>query len=119
MKKATIRIAGRDVPVAYCYATEVTFAELTGISVQEYLQQSSEGAVADARKTVHLILSAALAAAQGEEKDTPIDFREIMFAASPGEIADAVTTIVNLCTDWYKLPFGEDATPAAEDCGKN
>lgn len=98
MKKVTI--AGKQVEVSYCFATEIGFKNLAGANIQDMELESAEHIVA-------LILAAVLAAAQAKGEEPAIASEDIMYKAQPTEITEALKAVLELRAEWYRLPFDE------------
>ena len=116
MKTKTITIAGKLVNLAYCYATEIGFCDITETSIANIDTTNPKHVIA-------LIMAAFLAYYEGKKEECPIKASEIMYNADPSEITDAFIAVMELRLAWYKLPTGEptDETPEekAEGSEKN
>ena len=106
MKEATIKIAGKEVKVAYCYATEILFSDYTGQEFSEFIKEAvvDKNTQSSSKKVLYAILSAIIAYSQSKNEDAAVVDTDIMFNAQPQEIIDAFTTIISLYNDWYQLP---------------
>ena len=124
MTERSITICGRQVHVAYCYATEIAFHAYTGRSVSEFITESAaaakEGRTPDPQGQVHLILSAIMAYSEARNEEPAVRDRDIIYDASPSEIGSAVGDIVRMYAEWYALPKGEPEDMQTEgDSPKN
>lgn len=106
MKEATIKIAGKEVKVAYCYATEILFSDYTGQEFSEFIKEAvvDKNTQSSSKKVLYAILSAIIAYSQSKNEDAAVVDTDIMFNAQPQEIIDAFTIIISLYNDWYQLP---------------
>lgn len=106
MKEATIKIAGKEVKVAYCYATEILFSDYTGQEFSEFIKEAvvDKNTQSSSKKVLYAILSAIIAYSQSKNEDAAVIDNDIMFNAQPQEIIDAFTTIISLYNDWYQIP---------------
>lgn len=106
MKEATIKIAEKEVKVAYCYATEILFSDYTGQEFSEFIKEAvvDKNTQSSSKKVLYAILSAIIAYSQSKNEDAAVVDTDIMFNAQPQEIIDAFTTIISLYNDWYQLP---------------
>jgi hypothetical protein len=122
MKTETIRIASKEAAVAYCYATEIAYKELSGQDIADFMAEVSDALYAsrmpDVKKTILLLLAAMLAASQQSGEETPITDKDIMTAATPQELGEALGTVLNLRGAFYMLPAGE-SEPKKESDEKN
>ncbi len=106
MKEATIKIAGKEVKVAYCYATEILFSDYTGQEFSEFIKEAvvDKNTQSSSKKVLYAILSAIIAYSLSKNEDAAVIDTDIMFNAQPQEIIDAFTIIISLYNDWYQLP---------------
>lgn len=104
MKKAKIKIAGKNVDIAYCYATEMNFTEIAGISFEEYFNSDNTN---KHRGTAILIIAAITAAYPDAE--APVTMTDILTNATPAEIVEASNKVMELRTAWYAPEPGKKA----------
>ena len=107
-KTKEIKIAGKKVKIAYCYATEIAFHDLTGKDFATFLRTSVEEQNASPKEIMCSILAGIMAYYQSAEKESPITDKDLMFNASNEEITEAFKEIVVLFTEWYRLPTDEE-----------
>ena len=112
MKKKKVKIAGKQVTLAYCYATEITFNDLTGEDINEYFKEvflSGEGKnKANPKKLLYAILACAIAYEQSTTNtEGVIDDKTLMYEAKPDELIEAFKVVVELHNEWYKIPSTE------------
>lgn len=100
MSKEKITINGKEVGVAYCYATEIAFTRYTGVSVDEFDTKNPE-------HHIYIILAAIMAYNGAEGLDTTIRDTDLMYNARPAEIIEALRVIFELRAEWYALPAGD------------
>ena len=116
----TVNIAGKQVNIAYCYATEVIFSDFTGMDFSTYLQQTATQQTTTPKDILYAILAAAMAYAEMTETETQITDKDILFNASQQEITDAFKEVVAMFMEWYRLPATEQADTKQEgNAGKN
>ena len=130
MKKKKVKIAGKQVWLAYCYATELAFYDMTDTDINDFFKEffspnKEEDEEEKKKKESHklkLILYAIFAAAfsysESIEKDCEIGHKTLMFHAKPAEITDAFACVIELRNEWYKLP-SDDKPKKDEDGEKN
>ena len=112
MKKKKVKIAGKQVTLAYCYATEIIFNDLTGEDINEYFKEVfllGEGKnKANPKKLLYAILACAIAYEQSTTNtEGVIDDKTLMYEAKPDELIEAFKVVVELHNDWYKIPSTE------------
>ena len=121
MKKKKVKIAGKQVTLAYCYGTEIIFHDLTGKDINESFNQLSlpekeeeKEDEKDRRKLLlNVIFAAAFAYSESIEKDCEISHKTLMFQANPSELSEAFKCVAELRNDWYRLP--SDDKPEKEE----
>ena len=106
MEQSKITIAGHEVGVAYCYATEIAFRNYTGVNVANIDANNPE-------HVVYLIIAAVFAYYNAKKEELPISDNDVLNEASPEEISGAAKAILEMCGRWYHLPNGE-AEPDSE-----
>jgi len=94
MTEKKIIIAGQEVGVKYCFATEIGFRDLTGVTVDEFDFRNPSQAAA-------FVMSAIIAYYQSRSLDAPLDISAIIYDSKPKEIVDALNTIYSLSSEWY------------------
>lgn len=101
MKSTQITIAGNKVSVAYCYATEIAFQKMSGVSIDAADFQIAE-------RSAILIMAAVMAYYQSQGQDAPVEDKVVLYQASPQELIDAIKAVFELRRQWYDLPAGEE-----------
>ena len=116
MIKETTTIAGIDVTLGYCFATELNYRNLADEEIANYFKEAfgciQEGKDPDTDKSIRLVLASVHSyydSIHQGEGDTiyPINERTLVFETAPDELMKAVITIVNLRNKFYKIPEGE------------
>lgn len=111
MKSKEITIAGKKVSVAYCYATELAYKDYTNEDITDFIPEiinsTQAGHMPDTKKSIYLILSAIMAAAQSKDEEPAISDKELMFEASPEDMGNALASIIMLRLEFYNIPLGE------------
>ena len=126
-----ITLCGKQVTLAYCYATEIAYKDLSDENISDYIKEAvaciQQKNDPDVKHTIHAIISSILAYYEDPAK-APVTDRDIMRDATPEELVTAIFTIIGLRMDFYKVPKGEpeekpasDGSPAGnkEDSKKN
>lgn len=122
MLTSTIKICGKDVHVAYCYATEIAFHNYTGVSVDKFDAENPQ-------HTVYLIMASIFAyynSKSHEGEDHDLTDEGLIYESKPEEIVAAFKTVLELRQKWYGVDGAaaeerptEPGTDADEDAGKN
>ena len=116
MIKETIKIAGINVTLGYCFATELNYRNLADEEIADYFKEAfaciQEGKDPDTDKSIRLVLASVHSyydSIHQGKGDTvyPINERTLVFETAPDELMKAVITIVNLRNKFYKVPEGE------------
>jgi len=108
MKTKEITIAGKQVNLSYCYATEIGFTDIAETSLDKIDTSNPKHIIA-------LIMASILAYYQSKGEESPIKDNELMFNAEPEEITTAFVSVLELRMDWYKLPVGEPQNEAPDE----
>ena len=131
MKKKKVKIAGKQVWLAYCYATELAFYDMTDTDINDFFKEffspnkeedEEEKKKKESRKLkliLYAIFAAAFSYSESVEKDCEIDHKTLMFHAKPAEITDAFSCVIELRNEWYKLPSDDKPIKEDEDGKKN
>jgi hypothetical protein len=121
MIQKEITLLGKQVTLAYCFGTEISYKLLADEEctefVREVLQGLAENKMPDSRKAIYLIMSAMTAYYESKNQENPIEDKELIFHATPDDIGLAVGTIAGLYIEFYKIPVGEpeDKKPANQE----
>jgi hypothetical protein len=114
-----ITIIGKQVTLAYCFGTEISYKLLADEECTDFIKEViiglNEKKEPDRRKSIYLIMSAMTAYYESQNKDNPIEDKEIIFHATPDELGLAVGTIAGLYIEFYKIPVGEPENKPQED----
>ena len=118
MIQETTKIAGIDVTLGYCFATELNYRNLADEEIANYFKEAfaciQENKDPDTDKSIRLVIASVHSyydSIHQGEGDTiyPINERTLVFDTAPDELMKAVITIVNLRNKFYKIPVGEPA----------
>lgn len=110
MIKKEITICSKQVTLAYCYATEIAYKDLSDEDMFDYAQHAVEAIQAqrdpDIKKTILAIIACMMAYYEDSDK-APVKDSEIMKQATPVEIGTAMLTIISMRSEFYHVPTGE------------
>lgn len=119
MTTKTITIAGKEVTLAYCYATEIGYKLLSDEDITAYMADAmealKESRMPDTRKTVYVIIAAINAYSEWKEEKPAVTDRDLMYKATPQELGTALGTIIQLRADFYKVPSDEPKEEQPEE----
>lgn len=119
MKKKEITLCGKQVVLAYCYATEIAFRELSDQDITDFLTEAipqiQESKMPDAKKVTSLIVASVLSYSESKGEKAPIQSEDIMYRAEAEEIGNALGVIIGLRAEFYHVPSGELQDKPADD----
>ena len=105
-----ITLCGKQVTLAYCYATEIAYKDLSNEDMLDYAKHAVEAIQAqrdpDIKRTIFTILACMMAFYEDADK-APVKDSEIMKEATPVEIGTAMLTILSMRQEFYHVPSGE------------
>ena len=130
METKTTTINGKQVTLAYCYATEINFSKFTkgGIAatfIQETavkidaLTKGDTTAQPDIEKCIYLILAAAIAYSSSKGEEPPITADDLMFTDNPSELYEALGLVILLYGEFYNLTGEPNPKTKKGKKGKN
>ena len=119
-----ITICGKQVTLAYCYATEISYKILSDEDIidfgQEVIEKIQREQMPDIRKTIFLILASMNAYYESKGEKAPVSDKELMYECSPQEIGQALGVIIGLRSQFYHIPSDEPQDkPTGEKKEKN
>ena len=110
----TITICGKEVRMRYCAAAETGYESLSGKSIAVFsptFGKDDEGndiitepAKATTQDYLTLAVAAIVAAYARGNEEPPVTSEDILYDASPTDVAELLTTVVMLRVEWYKVP---------------
>jgi hypothetical protein len=127
MIQKEITLLGKQVTLAYCFGTEISYKLLAEQECTDFVREVLAGLaqetpkMPDTIKSIYLIMSAMTAYYESNGEKNPIEDKELIFHATPEDIGLAVGTIARMYIEFYKIPIGEpeDKKPAnAEEAEK-
>ena len=113
MKQNEVTIAGKQVHLGYCYATEIAYKDYTNEDIRDFMQEAflaindQPQRMPDAKKTTYLILSAIVAYYESVQKQAPVKDSDLLYNATPQEIGTALGVVIPLWSQFYALPADE------------
>ena len=119
-----ITIAGKPVTLGYCYATEISYKDLSGEDIGDIIPETISAINAkpahmpDTKRSIYLVLAAVMAYYQSQDTDAPIKDTDLMNDTTPLELGKALGTIINLWAKFYHIPKGEPEEKPQKGKGK-
>ena len=118
MIKKQITLCGKQVTLAYCYATEISYKILSDEDIidfgQEVVEKFQKQQMPDIRKTIFLILASMQSYYESKDEEAPIEDKDLMYECTPEEIGIALGTVVGLRAQFYRIPSGEPSDKPAD-----
>ena len=106
-----ITICGKQVTLAYCYATEISYKILSDEDIidfgQEIVEKIQQDQMPDIRKTIFLIVASMQSYYESKGEQCPITDKDLMYECTPQEIGVALGTIIGLRSQFYHVPSDE------------
>ena len=106
-----ITICGKQVMLAYCYATEISYKILSDEDIidfgQEIVEKIQHEQMPDIRRTIYLIIASMQSYYESKGETCPITDKELMYECTPQEIGQALGIIIGLRQMFYHVPVGE------------
>ena len=110
MTKKEITICGKQVTLAYCYATEIGYKNLAGEDITDFAQEAVKAIQSekspDIKKVIYAIIASMMAFYEDAD-EMPVKDADIMKDATPLEVGTALGTILGLRGEFYNIPNGE------------
>ena len=112
----------RTVTMGYCYATEITYKDLAGQDITDFVTEAipliQDNKMPDIKKTIYAILSCIIAYYESKGEKSPIKDTDLMNEATPLEIGTALGIMLGLRAEFYHIPAGEPKDKPAKGKGK-
>ena len=118
MTTKEITICGKQVTLAYCYATEISYKILSDEDIigfsQEIVEKIQHEQMPDIKKTIFLILASMQSYYESKGEQCPITDKELMYECTPQEIGMALGTVIALRSGFYHVPNNEPKDKPAD-----
>ena len=125
MIKKETTICGKQVTLAYCYATEIAFKDLSDQDITDFMieaiPQIQDQKMPSAKKVTHLIVASMMSYYESKDEKMPIEVKDIMYQATASEIGNALGVIIGLRAEFYHISSDEpeDKPKDGDDEPKN
>lgn len=112
MIKKELTIAGKQVTLTYCYATEMAYKELSNEDIIAIVKEIAESFTKkdkdpDAKKCINLIAASIISYYDSQKQEPPIEVTDLMYSLSPTDMVLALATILTMRAEFYSIPLGE------------
>jgi hypothetical protein len=111
MLQEEITLCGKQVTLAYCYGTEISYKLLADEECTDFIREVINGItekkMPDSRKAIYLIMAAMTAFYESQNQENPIEDKQLIFHATPDDIGLAIGVIIGLYLKFYKIPVEE------------
>ena len=103
----------QEVTLAYCYATEIAYRDLSGEDITDFMQEAAAAInsdpprMPDVKKTIYAILAAILAYYESKGEEAPVKDTDLMHHCTPQDLWLALGTVIGLRAQFYALPAVE------------
>ena len=124
----TITICGKSVKMRYCAAAETGYERMSGNKVDVFVPTSGKDdngndvlkpAIATTHDYLTLAFAAIIAAYSRNNENTPITIEDILYDATPTEVVELLTAVVQLRLEWYNVPSVVKSEIKKDEKGKH
>lgn len=128
MKTKEVTICGKQVTLAYCYATEIAYKDIADEDMIDFIHHAIESVQnqkdPDVKRTIIAIHSCIFAFADantpdGQDVVTPVTLKQMMKEMSPSEMGIALFAILDLRKQFYKVSKEDEAEIKKETSEEN
>ena len=113
MKTKEITLCGKQVTLAYCYATEIGYKFLADEDINDFTREAvdciKQNIMPDIKKTI-LFIGASITSyydSLGDDSKAPVNDGDLMYRSTPDEIGLALGTVLALRVEFYGIPASE------------
>ena len=113
-----ITICSKQVTLAYCYATEISYKIMSDEDIinfgQEIAEKIKHEQMPDIKKTIFLILASMQSYYESKGEKAPIEDKDLMYECTPLEIGKALGTVIALRSEFYHVTSDEPKDKPAD-----
>jgi len=107
-----ITLCGKQVTLAYCYATEISYKILSDEDITDFIIEAAtaiqdKNRMPDIRKTIFLVLASMQSYYESKDEQAPIIDKQMIYDSTPEELGTALGVVIGLRTNFYHIPKGE------------
>ena len=119
MKTKQITLCGKQVTLAYCYATEIAYKGIADEEIIDFIQHAidsiKEEKDPDTKRTLSAIYACIIAYTEantedGKEAVYPLSMKQLMNDITPAEFGIALLSVLELRNEFYHTTKGDEAT---------
>ena len=128
MKTKEITLCGKQVTLAYCFATEIAYKEIADEEMLDFIRYAidalQQGRDPDAKRSLSAIYACIIAyaeatAEEGKSAIYPFTIKELMNNVSPSEYITAMLAVIDIRNQFYHTPKGDEATASEASASDN
>lgn len=104
-----ITIAGKQVTLGYCFATEIGFKTLADKDLTQFIHEVAAGFAAepkvepDKETVIRAIIASAIAYYESRDEEPAITGRDLMYEATVMELSEALGNIIQMYAQFYNI----------------
>ena len=104
-----ITIAGKQVTLGYCFATEIGFKTLADKDLTQFIREVATGFAAepkvepDKETVIRAIIASAIAYYESRGEEPAITDRDLMYEATVVELSTALGYIIQMFAEFYNI----------------
>lgn len=104
-----ITIAGKQVTLGYCFATEIGFKTLTDKDLTQFIHEVAAGFAAepkvepDKETVIRAIIASAVSYYESKGEEPAITDRDLMYEATVVELSTALGYIIQMFAEFYNI----------------
>lgn len=107
-----ITLCGKQVKLAYCYATEISYNILSDEDITDFITEAvvavqDKNRMPDIRKSIFLVLASMQSYYESKDEQAPITDKQLMYDSTSEELGAAIGVVIGLRTNFYHIPKGE------------
>ena len=120
-----ITLCGKQVTLAYCFATEISYKILSDEDVTDFITEvavaiQDKKRMPDIRKSIFLVLASMQSYYESKDEQAPITDKQLMYDSTQEELGTALGVVIGLRTNFYHIPKDEpDDKPKESSEEKN
>ena len=107
-----ITLCGKQVTLAYCYATEISYKILSDEDITDFIAEAAtviqdKNRMPDIRKSIFLVLASMQSYYESKDEQAPVTDKQLMYDSTSEELGTALGVVIGLRTNFYHIPKGE------------
>lgn len=107
-----ITLCRKQVTLAYCFATEISYKILSDEDITDFIAEAAtaiqdKDRMPDIRKTIFLVLASMQSYYESKDEQAPITDKQLMYDSTPKELCTALGVVIGLRTNFHHIPKDE------------